>query len=125
MFSDFGITIESLQAASPILAQRLLAFYGLTNAAQLQSDAITAYRADVDLLRLISADDPAMWLSNTEQAATLPLTIAQLFHHPFHARELKEQADAIGVTNISYIPEIGINDPSEEGVMSFLLRQVR
>jgi len=125
VFSDFGITIETLQAASPILTQRLLSFYGITDPTQFESEELAAYRADVDLLALMSADDPAMWLNNSQQSAAIPTTTLHLFHHPFHARELREQANIVGLTNVSYIPTIGIEDPSNEGVMSFLLRQIR
>ena len=127
VFSDFGITVESLfdQDADSGLPRLLLSFYGLSSEAQLSSLAVEGYRADVDLLRLLSVDDAPMWLRNAEQEATLPTSVAHLFEHPFHARELKEQADNIGLANTSYIPQIGVNDPSGEGHMSFLLRHVQ
>ncbi len=125
VFSDYGITVDALRLASPILSERLLSFYGASSADDLQSDEVIAYRADVDLLNLMSVDDPAMWLRNSEQALAFPVSVGQLFHHPYHARELKEQADAIGLSNVSYIPQIGVSDPSGEEVMSFMLRYVR
>lgn len=125
VFIDYALTIDALRQASPILSQRLLSFYGVTDTEGLESNEVIAYRADVDLLRLMSIDDPNMWLENSEQAVAFPISTTQLFHHPFHARELKEQADAIGLTNVAYVPAIGVSDPSEEEVVPFLLRHVQ
>lgn len=125
VFVDYGITISSLQLASPILAQRLMSFYGIGSTEQLDSEAIVAYRADVDLLRLMSADDPDTWLRNAEQPLVLPLTAALLFHHAYHAREIMEQANSVGLTNVSYIPQLDVADASGENVIPFLVRHIQ
>ena len=125
VFVDYGITISGLQTLSPILSQRLLSFYGVSSEEQLSTEAIAAYRADVDMLSLMSVDDPDTWLSNAEQPALPLLTAGVLFHHPFHAREIRERANAIGLTNVSYIPELGIADASGEQVIPFLVRHIQ
>lgn len=125
VFIDYGITISGLQTLSPILSQRLLSFYGVSSVEQLNSEAISAYRADVDMLSLMSIDDPVTWLRNAEQPALSLLTAGVLFHHPFHAREIREQANAIGLTTVSYIPELGIADASGEQLIPFLLRHIQ
>ena len=125
VFVDYGLTVDTMREASPILSQRLLSFYGVSDTEGLLSNEVTAYRRDVDMLGLLSVDDPDFWIRNSEQPAAFPLSATQILHHPFHARELKEQADAIGVMNVSYIPAIGVSDPSQEEVVPFLLRQIQ
>lgn len=78
------------------LSPRLLAFYGITDAALLDTPEIAAYRADVDLLSLMDAEDPPAWISNTNEEDTLPITVGLLFHHSDHARALERQAAAVG-----------------------------
>jgi para-nitrobenzyl esterase len=125
VFVDYGITIDGVQAISPLLGQRLMSFYGVTRIEQLDSDAIVAYRADVDMLGLMSADDPDTWLRNSEQALGIPLSAELLFHHAYHAREIREQAITIGLTNVSYIPQLNVMDPSGENVIPFLIRHIQ
>jgi hypothetical protein len=49
----------------------------------------------------MSIDDPDTWLRNAEQFAVAPVNAELFFHHPFHAREIREQANTIGLTNVS------------------------
>jgi len=44
------------------------------------------------------------------------------FHHANHALVLHEQAEAIGLENVSYMPVLGIEDPSGEDDIEFALR---
>ena len=125
VFPEYGITLSGLQALSPELAQRLLSFYGASSSQDLDSDAVRAYREDVDLLGLMSVDDPDTWLKNAEQPLMFPISGTVLFHHAFHARELLEQANRVGLNNVSYIPELGINDASGEDVIPFLVRHIQ
>ncbi len=78
------------------LSPRLLAFYGITDAAMLDTPEIAAYRADVDLLALMDSEDPPAWIANTNEEDTLPITVGLLFHHSDHARALERQAAAVG-----------------------------
>jgi hypothetical protein len=125
VFLDYELTIEAINALSPELEQRMFSFYGVASATELESARIAAYRADVDMLALMSIDDPDMWLRNGNQPLVFPSNTGLLFHHAYHARELKKRADAIGLANVSYIPELGIADPSGETVIGFLLGRIR
>lgn len=125
VFVDYGITIDGVQAFSPLIGQRLMSFYGITRIEQLDSDPIVAYRADVDMLGLMSADDPDTWLRNSEQPLVTPSSAGLLFHHAYHAREIREQANRIGLTNVSYIPQLNVMDASGENVIPFLIRHIQ
>jgi hypothetical protein len=125
VFADYGITVSGIQVFSPILGQRLMSFYGVSTAEELESEALAGYRADVDMLSLMSVDDPDTWIRNSEQPLVAPTNAGLLFHHAFHARELTEQANAIGLNNVSYIPQLNINDASAEQVIPFLVRHIQ
>lgn len=125
VFVDYGITIDGVQAFSPGLAQQLFSFYGVSDAAQLDSNAIAAYRADVDMLGLMSADDPETWLSNAEQPLMVPTNAGLFFHHAYHAREIWENANTIGLQTVAYIPQLGVVDASGEQLIPFLIRHIQ
>ncbi len=93
LFGDKNL-IELAQAFG--LEQRLLSFYGITDATLLDSPEILAYRDDVDLLSLMDDDDPPAWITNTREEDTLPVSVGLLFHHADHARALDRQARAVG-----------------------------
>lgn len=113
------------------IEQRLLSFYGMDDLDDLYDDPeIIAYRARVDLLGLMSVDDPDLWINNFRIGAGVPLgadplaTIDNLFHHPLHAKALLDQAEEIGIPTVGYVPELGIEDPSEEDIIPFLIRHI-
>jgi hypothetical protein len=55
------------------------------------------------MLALLTADDPAIWIDNTLRDVVRPYSAPEIAsHHAFHARELKERADAVGVENVVF-----------------------
>ncbi|MEL7534605.1 MAG: hypothetical protein AAFN10_25080, partial [Bacteroidota bacterium] len=81
-------------------------------------------RAKVDMLAMISADDPEIWVSNTGGTNELPQTTGHWYHHPFHAREIKEFADAAGVPNICNYGKPLLYSDGEEEYVDFLIRKL-
>lgn len=102
----------------------LAAFYGLSDPAGFDTPAVQQYRARVDLLGFIDAGDARLWLEN-DNPAEQPANRQQLFHHPFHARALKNRADAAGLFARAHIPALGIQDAPGENCLSFLLQQLQ
>ncbi len=86
--------IELAQAFG--LSQRLLSFYGITDPALLESEEILEYRADVDVLGLMDAEDPPAWIANTREEDAVPVSVGLLFHHADHARALQARAAQVG-----------------------------
>lgn len=78
------------------MSQRLLSFFGITDAGLLESPEIVAYREDVDLLALMDPDDPPSWINNTREEDVAPVSVGLLFHHSDHARALERQAALVG-----------------------------
>jgi acetyl esterase/lipase len=99
------------------------AFYGLTTAEELQSDKGKALRADVDMLGLISKDDPPVWLGASDRHDALA-NKGDTNHSPKHSQAVKKRCDEIGV---GCVLKIGNAAPADgEGTpIGFLLKHVQ
>ncbi|TVQ93222.1 MAG: alpha/beta hydrolase [Deltaproteobacteria bacterium] len=106
------------------LSQRLLNFYGITDADDLFSAEIEAYRLEVDMLEWMSSDDPPVWIHQEWDNATFPVSAGALFHHPFHARTVMEYAVEADLEVHAYIPKVDIEPDDEESAAAFLLRHL-
>ena len=78
------------------------------------------------MLSFLSMDDPELWIRNTAISNGIPMTQGDFNHHPFHAREIKEYADAAGVTNVcQYGNPILYSDSNFEDYVIFLMRKLK
>ncbi len=121
ILAQFGITFNLVFALLPEAEQLLLSFYGIDEFEEIESEEIVAYRANVDMLALMSDDDAPMFVMNTSVDPGVPSDLNGFFHHPNHALFLKERADEVGLEYIAHIPELEIEDASETRVIPFLL----
>jgi hypothetical protein len=126
VFVDYGVTWSQILANETGNIQKI---YGVSSTVQYESTAIDTYRAEVDMLALMTVDDPEIWVSNTLRNVVNPYnpyTEDIPSHHAFHARELKEKADAIGLKNITYYGKTPIiySHPSNETWTQFCKRKV-
>ncbi len=121
VFAEYGVDLLAL-ADSLGLAQALLDFYGITDIADFESPAILEYRARVDMLDLMDAEDPPFYVQNDLEPATYPLTVNLAFHHANHALVLAERADEVGLEHVAWIKALMIEDPSGEDSLGFALR---
>lgn len=123
VFIDFGSTIEDIYQAYG--TETVYNLYGVNNLTEYETPEIDAYRQSVDMLSLLSADDPEIWVKNTGEPNSEPTNPSNFSHHPFHAREIKEYADAAGVTNkVVYGDPILYNNTGNESFVQFLIRKV-
>lgn len=100
VFVDYNLTWAEILANE---TGNISKIYGVSSNAEYESAATDAYRAEVDMLSLLTADDPAIWIDNTLREVVPPYSAPEIAsHHAFHARELKQQADAVGVENVVY-----------------------
>lgn len=100
VFVDYNLTWSEILANETGNISKL---YGVSSTAEYESAVIDTYRAEVDMLSLLTADDPALWIDNTLRDVVHPYSAPEIAsHHAFHARELKQRADAVGVENITY-----------------------
>ncbi len=123
VFDEFGSSLDDLIAEFG--EERLYSFYGVSTREEYETPEIEAYREQVDMLSLLSSDDPEIWVTNTGGHNNEPTTTSSFNHHPFHARAIKEFADAAGVANVTtYGNPILFSDPSNEGFVDFLKRKI-
>lgn len=126
VFKDYSISWSQILANETGNIQKI---YGVSSTAQYESTTIDDYRADVDMLSLMTADDPEIWINNTLRDVVNPYNPYNPdipSHHAFHARELKKRADAVGIKNITYYgknPTI-FADPSNETWTQFCKRKI-
>lgn len=119
------------------MEQRLLSFYGLTPQTDEEVAAavdavyndpdVAVYRADVDMLALMTADDVPMWVNNYRITYTPSGSLIDwIFHHPLHAEALHERAQFVGLESVAYYPLnlTPFEDPSGEDVIPFLIRHI-
>lgn len=120
IFTIYDITFEELLLLDE---QRVLSFYGISNVEEIDSEEIIAYRANVDMLALMSEEDPSFWASNIIRPVNFPNSIGLVTHHAFHVEALKNRANEVGVSNISYYGNpIIYGDSSEETSIEYLVR---
>ena len=104
---------------------RLLGFYGISELDQFESPEIIEYRRRVDMLELLTPDDPPIFVRNKNQPDELPVKVNILFHHAAHAVAIADRADEVGVEYVLYAPVLGIEDPSGESEVDFALRLLK
>lgn len=121
VFPDFGIGV--LEGAALLgLEGQLLAFYGISELDEFESPEILEYRRRVDMIDLLTADDPPIFVRNQNQPDELPVRVNVLFHHANHAVVVANRAQEVGVEHVLYAPVLGIEDPSGEDEVDFALR---
>ncbi len=106
-------------------------FYGLPGAlvnsssalqAELKTPALVSYRKEVDMLALFTADDPPVYVQNTDPNVGPLGADFDVLHHPLHARALQRRATAVGATFEADIPAFNVSSPAT--ALSFLLDRV-
>ena len=121
VFEEYNADLLTL-ADNLGLAQALLDFYGITDVDAFESPEILEYRAKVDMLDMMDAEDPPFFVDNWLEPASFPISVDLAFHHANHALVLADQADEIGLENVAYIKALMIEDPSGEDSLGFALR---
>ena len=94
-------------------------FYGATTDADLTTPKFKAILDDVDMLALVSRDDPPVFLFSAQPDGPLS-NRGHLLHHPNHAREVKKACDAAGVPATAWF---GMTEPRLEGDPQRTLRE--
>jgi hypothetical protein len=123
IFSEYDFNWLSYFQIDPSMKARFMSFYGINELYEFNSDDITSYRKKIDMLVMLSEDDPEFWVSNPQSPAVLPTQSNILNHHGFHARTLKQYGDNVGVPNVVYYADY--DDPSGEGFVEFMVRKIQ
>lgn len=124
VFVDYNLTWSEILTNETGNIRKI---YGVSSTAQYESATIDAYRAEVDMLTLMSVDDPEIWINNSLRDVVHPYSAPEISsHHAFHAIELKERADVLGVKNITYYGKNPLiyAHPSNESWIQFCKRKI-
>ena len=116
IFSTYSFSLSSISSTAT-------RFYGASSFAEITNSTYTTYRDGVDMLDLMDSGDPELWVNNDNVPEVAPSTSSILFHHPYHAKALKDRAATVGLNGQFYISNLGISDPANETMTSFLVRK--
>ena len=120
IFSSYTIDMSRIP---PVMMDQLVRFYGITDSKLLETQELKDYRHTVDMLSLLTEDDPPLFIYNDGNDGMPLFTDPQ--HHPLHAKYLKQYADQMGVLNVTYAPALGIKDDSAATIVDFLVAQLK
>ncbi len=70
---------------------KITSFYGMPY----NTSTTQPYRDEVDMLDLITPDDPPLWVENPNTSNVEPMNTKNLFHHYRHAELLYDSADGV------------------------------
>jgi hypothetical protein len=99
------------------------AFYGLTTLKEVHGDRGKELRADVDMLGMITADDPPVWLGASDRHDALE-NKGDTNHSPKHSEAVKKRCDEVGVPCVLKIGN-AVAAGDDQSAVEFLLRHVR
>ena len=112
----------------PQFRSKFKALYGVASPQEFFSERISEYRKSVDMLSLLTADDPEIWAENILENSKLSKKRQALGsnHHAYHVRALKEKADEVGLSIVCYYGKKAAiyKDSSGEGWVEFILRKI-
>jgi para-nitrobenzyl esterase len=124
VFLEYGINLMDMVVALGN-EQRLASFYGMDSIAQFDSAPILAYRADVDMLTLMTADDPPIYVHNAMATTAAPKDQNELFHHAKHARAVKDAGEAAGIPVTAVVEAYNIDESNGQNDFTFLIDKLK
>lgn len=106
-------------------ADRIAAFYGSSLPVSLKAPAIARYRERVDMLAMLSSDDPPLWIDNPLPSRGLPKDQDALFHHYRHGQALLRRATAVGVPCFARLPAARYTSPGWPELLVFFQKYLQ
>lgn len=111
--SVLGVTYPSEEIEQAALMQGAMAL-GLKSVEAMETEEGKAIRKDVDFLKLISKDDPPVFVKNEMPGDPVNVfNMNQVQHHPLHAMALKEELDKINHEAQVYAPGLDVAPPDD------------
>jgi len=86
----------------------VLNFYGVKSAAELQTPEGLRKRAELDMLAMLTPDDPPVYVESNKPATMPPASRGDFLHHPIHVKLVYEKAQQVGVECIAVAPAYGM-----------------
>ncbi len=114
VFAEYTIDMSRIP---PMMMDQLVRFYGIEDSKLLYTDDMINYRKRVDMLELISPDDPPLLVMNDAKDGPPLFTDPQ--HHPYHAKILKEYAEKHGLKHEVFAEDLGISSYPDGRIVEF------
>jgi hypothetical protein len=125
VFSEYknqGLDFNTLK--NLVTESVLLQFYGVATLEELNSERVSKDRQKLDMISLLSSDDPEFYLSNSNNEYVYPTNSTQLLHHPLHSKILIEMASNKNLAVKAYIPSLNIDTTNGENIANFIIRKL-
>jgi acetyl esterase/lipase len=120
VFPDGFFSIEKVKNTG--LGRRLAVFYGINSLDELTQPEIAEYRSKIDMLSMVSPDDPATYIFNKQDfEPEKGKVVGNLLHSPYHAVALRKRLEAAGVQHEVYLPAEGTRPKSNRYIADFLV----
>lgn len=131
---EYPALTNDLLIAQAQLRETMVRFYGIDRSLASDAGALlttltappyVAYRADVDMLALMSADDPPIYLANDNADAAPGTADFDLLHHPRHGLTVLAFANDAGISTRANITAYGIDTTDGGSAIDFLIEHLQ
>lgn len=121
-YQSLGLDFDTIKEL--VTEETLFRFYGVNSIAGLNSTAVQQSRVKLDMLNLMTNDDPEFFVSNSNNKYIYPTTSDELLHHPLHSKALMDKSVLTGVKAKFYIPSMDIDTRNGENIADFIIRKI-
>ncbi|MEM9051549.1 MAG: alpha/beta hydrolase [Bacteroidota bacterium] len=123
VFPEGKFPLEKLKQTA--LGERLLNFYGVRTFDEVESEKYSEYRQEVDMLSMVGADDPPIYILNKQPfVPEKGNRVGNLLHSPYHAVALREELRQSNVEHEVHIPAEGEKPKADQTIANFLLKRL-
>ena len=124
VFVDYGVTKETMIVGKEV--KRVKAMYHITSMGGMDAPETKEYRNRVDVLGMLDPTDAPIWMGSPKTTARTPKNFQEMLHHPAHVRALKQQSDALGLTDKNYfeVSAYDIESPTKKSMKDFLIEHL-
>lgn len=103
---------------------RVFQYYGTYDRTQFSSEETKRFIEKTNMLKMLSADDPTIYVTTDKFPNDIPITMSEVFHHPLHVKAIQQQAEKVGAKGIFYCPQIDLDTRKGETYEDFIIRKI-
>lgn len=119
-YIDDGFTTASI--VDMMDARRIQLYVGMPIDSPYSEAKVRRYGDVLDMLAMISPDDPEMYVINDKVVYQIPTNTSELYHHPLHGKALKDKVESMGGRGVFVMPQLGIDTSQGESIFDFVMR---
>jgi hypothetical protein len=101
---------------------RIMTVYGFKSFADTATTMGKQRRKSLDMLSLMSKDDPKIFAENLKRPYRMPANLVEVQHSPLHVKALMDKANQVGMKASFHAPQMNIDTRNGEEVADFILR---